>query len=126
MQQPNPTQMPRHHHAPGGTQGMVQFEGQSNVASHHSGMETQQQPFQANMRKKLQEIQAMQQGRYPQSTAQPPPMYPGHTVSQMPRPPGGYAMPQRVMTQEMLARMSPQRQILHACIVSELPMHIIL
>lgn len=68
----------------------------------------------------------MQQGRYPQSAAQPPPMYPGHTVSQMPRPPGGYAMQQRVITQEMLARMSPQRQILHACIVSELPMHIIL
>ena len=52
----------------------------------------------------------MQQGRYPQSTAQPPPMYPGHTVSQMPRPPGGYAMQQRVITQEMLARMSPQQR----------------
>ena len=110
MQQPNPTQMPHqfvHHHAPGGTQGMVP----SNIAAHPTGMETQQQPFQAaNMRKKLQETQAMQQGRYPQSAAQPPPMYPGHTVSQMPRPPGGYAMPQRVMTKEMLAKMNPQQQ----------------
>lgn len=112
MQQPNPTQMSRSfvHHVHGGTQGMIQIESPSNMPPHHTGMETQPQPFQADMREKLRGIQAMQRGRYPQSAVQPPPMYPGHTVSQMPRPPGGYAVPQRMMQQEVFARMNPQQR----------------
>ena len=61
MQQPNPTQMPHqfvHHHAPGGPQGMVQ----SNIAAHPSGMETQQQPFQANMRKSSRRFKPCNKG----------------------------------------------------------------
>ena len=111
MQQPNPAQISRPFvHVHGGTQGMIQIESQSNMPPHHSGMEAQPQTFQADMRQKLRGIQAMQRERYTQSAAQPPPMYPGHTVGQMPRPPGGYAMPQRMMQQEVLARMNPTQR----------------